>query len=161
MQGKHVQNKETQNVKPGNKDGLVTEEGQRKCWRIQASYTVEASYIMSIVILSLAVLIRAAYGQYRDKTSLFLMNYAVERLYGQEDKRNESLQYGSASGSAERTKTQVTGTIRYQDRVRSIQKRVHEPEEALWMMTIFQKSEEAESHGGQLPQRNEEELSDD
>ena len=129
--------------------------------KIQASYTVEASYIMSIVILSLAVLIRAAYGQYRDKTSLFLMNDAVERLYGQENNKNETLQYGLASGNAERTKSQVTGTIRCQDRVRSIQKRAHEPEEVLWMMTIFQKSEEAESHGGQLPQRNEEELSDD
>ena len=129
--------------------------------KIQASYTVEASYIMSIVILSLAVLIRAAYGQYRDKTSLFLMNDAVERLYGQENNKNETLQYGLASGNAERTKSQVTGTIRCQDRVRSIQKRVHEPEEVLWMMTIFQKSEEAKSHGGQLPQRNEEELSDD
>ena len=53
---------------------------QEKIWKIQASYTVEASYIMSMVILSLAVLIRAAYGQYLDKTSLFLMNYAVERL---------------------------------------------------------------------------------
>ncbi len=51
---------------------------QEKIWKIQASYTVEASYIMSMVILSLAVLIRAAYGQYLDKTSLFLMNYAVE-----------------------------------------------------------------------------------
>ena len=134
---------------------------QEKIWKIQASYTVEASYIMSIVILSLAVLIRAAYGQYRDKTSLFLMNDAVERLYGQENNKNETLQYGLASGNAERTKSQVTGTIRCQGRVRSIQKRVHEPEEVLWMMTIFQKSEEAESHGGQLPQRNEEELSDD
>ena len=37
---------------------------QEKIWKIQASYTVEASYIMSMVILSLAVLIRAAYGQY-------------------------------------------------------------------------------------------------
>ena len=51
---------------------------QEKIWKIQASYTVEASYIMSMVILSLAVLIRAAYGQYLDKTSLFLMNYAVD-----------------------------------------------------------------------------------
>ena len=59
---------------------------QEKIWKIQASYTVEASYIMSMVILSLAVLIRAAYGQYLDKTSLFLMNYAVERLYGQEER---------------------------------------------------------------------------
>ena len=33
---------------------------QEKIWKIQASYTVEASYIMSMVILSLAVLIRAA-----------------------------------------------------------------------------------------------------
>lgn len=55
----------------------------------------------------------------------------------------------------------MTGTIRGQDHMRSIQKRVHEPEEVLWMMTIFQKNKEAESHGGQLPQRNEEELSDD
>ena len=129
--------------------------------KIQASYTVEASYIMSIVILSLAVLIRAAYGQYRDKTSLFLMNDAVERLYGQENNKNETLQYGLASGNAERTKSQVTGTIRCQDRVRSIQKRVHESEEVLWMMTIFQKNKEVGDHGGQLPQRNEEELSDD
>lgn len=129
--------------------------------KIQASYTVEASYIMSIVILSLAVLIRAAYGQYRDKTSLFLMNDAVERLYGQENNKNETLQYGLASGNAERTKIQVTGIIRCQDRARSIQKRVHEPEEVLWMMTIFQKNKEVGDHGGQLPQRNEEELSDD
>ena len=116
---------------------------------------------MSMMILSLAVLIRAAYGQYLDKTSLFLMNYAVERLYGQEENKSEALQYGSVSGNAVRTKTQVTGTICGQDHMRSIQKRVHEPEEVLWMMTIFQKNKEAESHGGQLPQRNEEELSDD
>ena len=134
---------------------------QEKIWKIQASYTVEASYIMSMVILSLAVLIRAAYGQYLDKTSLFLMNYAVERLYGQEENKSEALQYGSVSGNAVRTKTQVTGTICGQDHMRSIQKRVHEPEEVLWMMTIFLKNKEAESHGGQLPQRNEEELSDD
>ena len=156
MQGKRMKNGRSQNIWR-----LRDYRWQSRNWKIPASYTVEASYIMSIVILSLAVLIRTAYGQYRDKTSLFLMNYAVERLYGQEDKKSEPLQYGSASGNAERTKTQVTGTIRYQGRVRSIQKRVHEPEEVLWMMTIFQKSEEAESHGGQLPQRNEEELSDD
>ena len=104
---------------------------QEKIWKIQASYTVEASYIMSMVILSLAVLIRAAYGQYLDKTSLFLMNYAVERLYGQEENKSEALQYGSVSGNAVRTKTQVTGTICGQDHMRSIQKRVHEPEEVL------------------------------
>ena len=75
--------------------------------------------------------------------------------------KSEALQYGSVSGNAVRTKTQVTGTICGQDHMRSIQKRVHEPEEVLWMMTIFQKNKEAESHGGQLPQRNEEELSDD
>ena len=115
---------------------------QEKIWKIQASYTVEASYIMSMVILSLAVLTRAAYGQYLDKTSLFLMNYAVERLYGQEENKSEALQYGSVSGNAVRTKTQVTGTICGQDHMRSIQKRVHEPEEVLWMMTIFQKNEE-------------------
>lgn len=78
---------------------------QEKIWKIQASYTVEASYIMSMVILSLAVLIRAAYGQYLDKTSLFLMNYAVERLYGQEENKSEALQYGSVSGNAVRTKS--------------------------------------------------------
>ena len=93
---------------------------QEKIWKIQASYTVEASYIMSMVILSLAVLIRAAYGQYLDKTSLFLMNYAVERLYGQEENKSEALQYGSVSGNAVRTKTQVTGTICGQDHMRSI-----------------------------------------
>ena len=101
---------------------------QEKIWKIQASYTVEASYIRSMVILSLAVLNRAAYGQYLDKTSLFLMNYAVERLYGQEENKSEALQYGSVSGNAVRTKIQVTGTIRGQDHMRSIQKRVHEPD---------------------------------
>ena len=129
--------------------------------KFAAVYTVEASYVMSLVILSLAILIGAAYDQYRDKTSLFLMNNTLERLYGQEEKRKDTLQYGAFTGSAERTELQVSGTIRYRDRVRKIQKRLHEPEEMLWMMTIWGQSKEAGTDGGQLPQGNEEELSDD
>lgn len=133
--------------------------------KLSAVYTVEASYVLAIVMLSVAVLIRSAYVQYQDKTSWFLMNNAVERLYGQEEKCRESFGYAAAWGKAERTGTFVSGTIQTSVFSRSIQKRLHEPEEVLWMTTIFQKKKGAgRSDGaneGQLSPGDEEELSDD
>ena len=49
--------------------------------RISASMTVEASYIMAMVLLSLAVLIRTAYFECGKTTKIMQLHWAVAVSY--------------------------------------------------------------------------------
>lgn len=109
-------------------------------WRkkYSASYTVEASYIMAMVLLALAVLIRAAYTQCREETGIFRLHHVVEQLRGQETQIQKEFSGGTWRGQAHRDETQVMGKVQGQTWEKEIQADVYEPEEMMRMLTIFE-----------------------
>lgn len=103
-------------------------------WGLEASLTVEASYVMAMVILSLAVLIRTAYSQCARTTAVMKLHWRVEQLLGQEEDQDKALDHGQVS----REDGKVEGYIRTAGWEKEISVGVHEPEEALRLITIFE-----------------------
>ena len=103
-----------------------------------ASYTVEASYVMAIVIFSLAILIKAAYTQCKEQTGVFKLHYVVEQLRGQEAQEELEFLVSQWKGYAVREEGKVEGTLEGSSWTKEIQVSVHNPEKLMRMSTIFQ-----------------------
>lgn len=98
-----------------------------------ASLTVEASYVMAMVIVALAVLIRAAYSQCARTTDAMKLHWRVEQLRCQEDDQEKALERGQVT----RESGKVEGYIKSAGWEKEISAGAYEPEEALRLITIF------------------------
>lgn len=103
--------------------------------KLSASLTVEASYVMVMVILALAVLVRAAYVQCGRTTDVMRLHYAVEQLRYREDDQKKAL----LRGQAERKNAQVEGYIDARTWKKEITVKVYEPEEILRKIAVFER----------------------
>ncbi len=106
--------------------------------RYKASYTVEASYIMAIVIFALAVLIRSSYAQCQETTGQLKLHHMVYQLRGQETGEEMDFAVGQWDGSVKRERNLIKGRLHGDGWNREIEVQVHAPEEMMRRMTIFQ-----------------------
>ena len=132
----------------------------RKRRGLTASYTVEAAYVMTIVLLSISFLIRTAYGWCMETTGMMRLHHMVEYVRCQEDEEQR--------GGALRKGGKVYGTMESGDRKREIEAGVYEPESRMRILTIFDNMAEgdrddggAQEAGSPFSQRTAAELSDD
>lgn len=109
--------------------------------RLPASMTVEASYVMALVIMALAILIKSAYGQCRRTTQIMKLHYAVEQVRSREDLEEKDLSWGRVFKNS----AWAEGNARIEDWEKQIVIPLHQPEEILRMLTIFEES------GGERP----------
>ena len=103
----------------------------------QASYTVEASFVMTFTLLVMAFLIRTAYGQCRQSTGIMELHEAVQKVKGQEGTEEVLLQSGSWSGQARRDGSKASGTAQGAGWSLEIEASVQDPEAMMRMLTIL------------------------
>lgn len=114
--------------------------------KMEASYTVEAAYIMAITLLALSVLIGNAYAQYREKTNVMRLHHIVEQLRGreeEEEERERTISDGEWIGQIKRYGKKIEGTLKSRTKERGIETEVHAPEDMMRRMTIFQAAGES------------------
>jgi len=114
--------------------------------RYEASYTVEATYIMVMVIFALIILIQTAYMQCQETTGSFKLHNMVCQFRGQEREMETSFVVGQSNGSVVRGAKKVEGVLEYKSQEgerkrQEIEVSIHAPEELMRMMTIFQAEE--------------------
>lgn len=113
----------------------------KKClWKrkFYASYTVEATYIMAIVLFALSALIQNGFNKYREETGIMRLHHMVEQARGREEDDHRKLDLGGWSVEVKRTKNQIEGSLKTQRWQKRIEKKAHEPENMMRMATIFQ-----------------------
>ncbi len=115
---------------------LQITEKDKKINKCSASMTVEASYIMGMVILVLAVIIRTAYFQWGKTVETMGLHYIVECLRSREDGQIKTLHHGQA----ERTLEQVEGYIDTGTWKKEITAKIYEPERILRKMAAFERN---------------------
>lgn len=98
-----------------------------------AGLTVEASCVMAVILLSLSLMIRTAYGRCRKYTEIMGLHYAVEQLRTQEDEERRTLTHGQAAKAA----GNVKGYISAETWEKKIESEVYEPEERLRKAAVF------------------------
>jgi hypothetical protein len=117
----------------------------RRTWekKFSASYTVEASYVMAIVLLSLSVLIRTAYGRYQEETAVMRLHHVVEQLRGQEGEEENGRTFGPSSGGwsgqVKRNSGKVQGSLEGEICSKEIEEQIHEPENMMRKVSIWKK----------------------
>ena len=102
--------------------------------KYKASLTVEASYVMAMVVFALAVLVRTAYSRCVETAEVMKLHWRVEQLRYQEEDREKSLNFGQVVKSSGK----VEGYIHDGDWEKESAAGVHEPEEALRLITMFE-----------------------
>lgn len=107
-------------------------EKRKKGRGLPAGIAVEASYVMAMVILALAVLIKGAYGQCGRITRVMNLHCAVQMRRSQEEPQEKSWPWGYVSIESGRVK----GYMRSGDWEKQITVPFHEPEETLRKLTI-------------------------
>lgn len=117
--------------------------------KFSAGYTVEASYIMAMVLLSLSVLIRSGYTKYKEETGIMRLHHVVEQLRGQEKEEDKVLNLGEWNIEAGRFKTKAEGTFKDRGRQKKIQAGVHEPENMMRLLTVFQPNQRESRSGNE------------
>ena len=129
-----------------------------RTFRLPASMAVEASYVMTMVIVALAVLIRAAYGQCVKTTEVMNLHRTVEQLrYREEPEEEQRLSRGRAWRDADK----AGGFVNAEMWEKEITAGVHEPEEFLRMLSIFEPEEGGGGDGSTVYQGDEAELPGD
>ncbi len=109
-----------------------------------ASYTVEASYIMAIVLLSLSCLIQTAFVRCREAVGTMRLHQVVEQLRGQEKEQQREWTIGQGAGQAERLKDKAVGRTELPGGEKEIWSSIHAPEDMMRMMTIFDEKEKSQ-----------------
>ena len=104
---------------------------------LSAGITVEASYVMALVLMVLAVLIRTALGQCRYTTQVMRLHHVTEQLRYQETDEERTWSHGQVR----RKNGHVDGYAKTDGWEKRITEKAHEPEEILRMLTIFQQKE--------------------
>ncbi len=105
---------------------------------VSASYTVEATYIMAMVLISLSVLIRSGYKMYREETGIMRLHHMVEQVRGREEDDHRNTDIGGWSVEVKRTENQIEGRLTARGWHKQIEEKTHEPENMMRMSTIFQ-----------------------
>ena len=105
---------------------------------VSASYTVEATYIMAMVLLSLSVLIRSGYKMYREETGIMRLHHMVEQVRGREEDDHRNTDIGGWSVEVKRTENQIEGRLTARGWHKHNEEKTHEPENMMRMSTIFQ-----------------------
>ena len=113
---------------------------KKRLWKrkFYASYTVEATYIMAIVLFALSALIQKGFNKYREETGIMRLHHMVEQARGWEEDDHRKLDLGGWSVEVKRTKNQIEGSLKAQRWQKRIEKKAHEPENMMRMATIFQ-----------------------
>lgn len=111
--------------------GMVWEQWKKEGFSLElpASITVEASYVMAIVLLSLACLIGVAYDRCREYTAVMTLHYHVERMRGQEAEKKADLASASWKGQVKRDEKRVIGQAEGEGWSKVITVDIHMPEE--------------------------------
>ena len=103
----------------------------------QASYTVEASYIMAIVIFSLAFFISRAYDMCREEAAVMSLHHISEWLKGQTEESKRDVSFSQWNGQVVRSDRKVNGILQGDGLKMEIELRVHKPEDMMRFLTIF------------------------
>ncbi len=119
----------------------------------RASYTVEASCVMAVTLMSLAMLIGTAYRRSREETGIMRLHHLVELVRGQEEEKEMDIAGTAWKGSVRRESSGGAGSVRGDGWGKEIEIHAHEPENMMRMLTIFDHLEERfggnESDGGE------------
>ncbi len=146
--------------KRGNGTGFLIK-GKQCC---RASYTVEASYIMAIVLASLAILIQTAFDRYRQETGIMRLHHVVEQMRGQMTETERELTDTAWQGSVQMKDNkiwsldnlpwegpEVKGSVEGNGWQKEISAHVHSPEDMMRMMALadlLEKISEGEEEDG-------------
>lgn len=93
---------------------------------------------MAIILLALSVLVRSGYAKYKEETGIMRLHHVVEQIRGQEEKEGRSLNIGEYKVEVVPSKDQIEGNLTGSRWHKNIQVKVHEPENMMRMMTVFQ-----------------------
>lgn len=115
---------------------LFWRKGKRR-YGLHASYTVEASYIMSIVLLSMSLLVRSAYVNCRQETGIMRLHHMVEWMRGQEENQASEISSAAWQGKVKRNGAKVEGDVHGVGWQKEISAEAHEPENMMRMLTVF------------------------
>lgn len=112
-----------------------------------ASYTIEASYIMAIILGALTILLSAAYDQCRQETGIMRLHHQVELVRGQDDDKKIEFTSGGAAGKCEKKRNEISGEIKGDNWGREISAKAHRPEEFMRMISVFQEESGDKGNG--------------
>ena len=117
---------------------MRVEENNSNVWRkekesLPASMTVEASYVMAMVLMALSVLIRTAYGEFCWTTEVMNLHGIVQKHRFREEDQESILNHGQVKKDS----GEVEGYVGISGREKEIITKIYEPEEVLRMLTIF------------------------
>lgn len=118
--------------------------------RYDASCTVEASYVMAMVIFLLAMLIKVSYGKCEEVTGSLRMHHAVYQLRGQEGGDRIEFTAGQWEGSVGREQNRLVGGAGNGKVERKIEMPIHNPEEIMRKMTIVEDVKEQIQQGASM-----------
>lgn len=107
---------------------------KRRIGKLSASITVEASYVMAMVLLALSIMIRTAYVRWEKATEIMHLHHVIEQLRNQEEEQNRLLKHGQVR----REKETAEGYIRTETWEKRIEAGVYQPEEELRKWSVFQ-----------------------
>lgn len=102
--------------------------------KYSASLTVEASYVMSIIILALVILVRTAYMRCGKTAEVMRLHCAVEQLRYREEEQKKIF----SCGQAQRKGSQAEGYIDRGTWKKEIAAKICEPEEFLRRIAAFE-----------------------
>lgn len=108
--------------------------------RYKASYTVEASFIMAIVLSVMVSLIQFAYRQCRQTNGNMRLQEMVEVLRHRETMPGDSLALDTVPYQieVERGMSRVSGRVEGGNWSLSIESNIYEPEEFMRLLTLVQ-----------------------
>lgn len=111
-----------------------------RCRRYEASYTVEASFIMAIVLFTMVSLIQFAYRQCRQTNGNMRLEEMVEVLRHRETIPGDSLSVDTVPYQieAERGLLTVSGHVSGDGWSLNIESGIYEPEEFMRLLTLIQ-----------------------
>lgn len=115
--------------------------------KYQAGYTVEAAYVMTIVILAMVILLRTAYEQCQETTAYMKLHQVVYQLRGQEEEYDKDFAAGQWKGSVRRENDQVWGSADHNDEQLEIEMQIHDPEGMMRRLTIVQSQKQEKKNG--------------
>ncbi len=101
-----------------------------------ASGTVEASYVMAIVMLSLSLLIRTAYERCRENTGVMRLHHMVELARCREEEEETEISLPAINGKVLRRGDTVCGAAG-RGWQKEIEAKVHRPENRMRLLTVF------------------------
>lgn len=106
----------------------------------EGSYTVEATFVMGVILLAMAALIQTAYAQCRQVTGNMRLQEMVEVLRHRESEMEDSLLVDAVPYRIQATKgaLKVKGRVEGEGWSLDIESNLYEPEEFMRLLTLIQ-----------------------